>query len=399
MRSLSIGQARRTALGAQGFAGATPKGRIDRRHLHRTMDRLQLLQLDSVPAVMRTQYMPLFSRLGVYRSGLLDDVAYGDDAWFEAWAHEASLLPMASEPLFRWSRRRAAEGRTWKGLVELAEREPAYVANVREEVAARGPLAASDLSDPRPRSGEWWGSRSIGQLALDWLFRIGELGVRRTGNFEKQFDLFERIVPDEVRAQPTPSDTEAMRELLLRSAAAHGVGTADCLVDYFRLPVREAKPLLVELAADGLLEPVEVEGWRKPAYLHPDAKLPRAIDRATLVSPFDPVVWNRDRALNLFDFHYRIEIYVPAAKRQYGYYVLPFLLGDRLAGRFDLKTLRDERVLHVKASFVEPWADLHEVAEAAVPALRRLAEFVGADDLRIERRGDLAPALLEAAAD
>ena len=357
------------------------------------MDRLQLLQLDSVPAVIRTQYMPFFSRLGVYRCDLLDEIAYGDDAWFEAWTHEASLLPVDSEPLFRWAKRRSSEGATWGGLVRLAREEPTYVQSVLDEVAERGPILASELSDPRPQSGEWWGSRSIGQLALDWLWRIGAVGIRRVGNFEKQFDLLERIIPADVRNRPTPTDEEAFRELMLRSAKAHGVGTADCLNDYFRLPPREAKPILKDLAAEGELIECEIEGWSKPAYRHPAVPMPRSIERATLLSPFDPVVWNRARGENLFDFHYRIEIYVPAKKRHYGYYVLPMLWGEGLAGRFDLKTLRDERVLHVKGSFAEDDVDVDELAPVALEELRRLATFVGADDLRIERRGNLAAAL------
>ncbi|MEM7787185.1 MAG: crosslink repair DNA glycosylase YcaQ family protein [Bacteroidota bacterium] len=393
MDSLSIGQARRLALGAQGFRGSRPSGRLDRRHLRKTMDTLQVVQLDSVPAVMRTQYLPFFSRLGPYRPGLLDDIAYRDDTWFEAWAHEASLLPVASEPLFRWAKQRCSEGQTWKGLVRLAREEPTYVQSVLDEVTERGPLFAKELRDPRPREGAWWGSRSVGQLALDWLFRIGAVGVRRVGNFEKQFDRLERIVPEEVRALPTPSVEEAQRELLRRSAKALGVGTADDLVDYFRLPVREAKRRVAELVDAGDLVEVDVEGWSKPAYCLPDAKVPRRIDRIALISPFDPVVWNRDRAERLFGFRYRIEIYVPADKREYGYYVLPLLVGDRLVARFDLKTLRDERVLHVKGAFAEPGVDVAELGPRAREELQRLATFVGADALRIEPRGNLAAAL------
>lgn len=353
------------------------------------MARLELLQLDSVPAVMRTQYMPFFSRLGVYRPALLDEIAYGDDEWFEAWSHEASLLPIDSEPYLRWHKHRSEAGEVWKALVQVAREEPAYVQSILDEVSERGPLLASQLSDPRPRSGEWWGSRSVGQVALDWLWRIGAVGIRRVGNFEKQFDLFDRIVPEHVRARPTPDEPDALKELLVRGARALGVGTADCIVDYFRVPPRRSKPLIPELVENGDLVEVRIEGWDKPAYRHPDVPLPRSIDRATLLSPFDPVVWNRPRALALFDFHYRIEIYVPAAKRQFGYYVLPLLVGDRLVGRFDLKTLRDARTLHVKASWIEPHADPAEIAPIARAELQRLADFVGADDLRIEPKGNL----------
>jgi uncharacterized protein len=389
VQTLSRSQARRLALGAQGFGGKRPPGRIDRRHLRSMMQRLELLQLDSVPAVVRTQYMPFFSRLGVYRRDLLDEIAYVDDAWFEAWSHEASLLPVETEPFLRWHKQRSAEGETWKGLVRLAKEEPQYIQSVLDEIAERGPMSASQLSDPRPQSGQWWGSRSLGQLALTWLWRTGAVGIRRTRNFEKEFDLFERVIPDDIRAVPTPAEPDALKELLRRSAMALGVGTADCIVDYFRVPPRRAKPLIPELVENGELIECRIEGWDKPAFRHPDVAMPRRIHRATLLSPFDPIVWNRPRALGLFDFHYRIEIYTPAAKRQFGYYVLPLLVGERVVGRFDLKTLRDEGLLHVKASFIEDGVDAAEIAPLARAELERLAEFVGADGLKIERRGNL----------
>lgn len=393
MADMSIGQARRLALGAQGFGERRPGGRIDRRHMRKLMGQLKLIQLDSVPVVIRTQYMPAFSRLGPYRADLFDEIAYHHDEWFEAWAHEASIVPVESEPLLRWQKRRSEEGGTWGGLVRLAKEEPQYVQSVLDEIRDRGPILTSELSDPRPREGEWWGSRSLGQLAADWLFRIGAIGVRRTPGFEKQFDILERIVPDDILARPTPSDADAMKELLVQSAEAHGVGTADCLVDYFRLPKKESKALLPELVEEGRLIETKVECWTKPTYRHPDVAMPRKVDAQALLSPFDPVCWNRERAETLFDFHYRIEIYVPKEKRIHGYYVLPFLLGDRLVGRFDLKTDRQRRVLEVKASHIEDWAEPHEVAPAAADELRKLAALVGADEIEVTKRGDLAPAL------
>ena len=393
MGDMSISQARRLALGAQGFGERRPRGRVDRRHMRKLMGRLKLIQLDSVPVVIRTQYMPAFSRLGPYRADLFDEIAYHHDEWFEAWAHEASLVPVESEPLLRWQKRRSEEGGTWGGLVRLAREEPQYVQSVLDEITDRGPILTSELSDPRPRDGEWWGSRSLGQLAADWLFRIGAIGVRRTPGFEKQFDVLERIVPADILAQPTPSDADAMKELLVQSAEAHGVGTADCLVDYFRLPKKESKALIPELVEEGRLLETKVECWTKPAYRHPGVSMPRHVDAQALLSPFDPVCWNRERAETLFDFHYRIEIYVPKEKRVHGYYVLPFLLGDRLVGRFDLKTDRQRRVLEVKASHIEEWAEPHEVAPAAADELRKLAQLVGADDIEVTKRGDLAPAL------
>ena len=361
--------------------------------MRKVMSRLKLIQLDAVPVVTRAQYMPFFSRLGPYRAKLLDETAYAHDEWFEAWAHEASLLPTSAEPLLRWSKQRARAGKTWRGLVRVAKDEALYVQAVLDEVADRGPVRTSQLSDPRPRAGEWWGSRSLGQLALDWLFRIGAVGVRRSPSFEKEFDLLERIVPEEILARQTPSHEEAMGELLCQGAAAHGVATANDLVDYFRLPGRPAKALLPKLVEDGRLIECNVEGWDKLAYRHPRATLARKVDACALVSPFDPVVWNRDRALRLFDFHYRIEIYVPKAKRVYGYYVLPLLLGDQLVGRFDLKTDRSRRVLEVRGSYLEQGQSTGRVAEAAATALRDLAIQVGADSVEVSLRGNLAAAI------
>ena len=391
-RRLSILQVRRIALAAQGFSDPAP-GRVDRRHLRRVMGRLKLLQLDSVPVVVRTQYLPPFSRLGRYDRALLDRIAYTDDEWFEAWAHEASLLPVGDEPLLRWQKQRAEQGDTWKHLADLARSEPGYVAEVLDQVAER-PLTAGELADPRRRDGEWWGSRSLGSIALDWLFRIGAVGIRRRGNFVKEFDLLERIVPPEVLSQPTPGAGEAQRELLLRSAEALGVGTATDLIDYYRLPVREGRARLREVVDSGLLAEVAVEGWTEPAYMHPEARLPRSVDTLTVLSPFDPIVWNRARALRLWDFDYRIEIYVPASKRVYGYYVLPVLHGGRLVGRLDLKTDRAAGVLRVLGAYVEPDVDGGALAERLTLHLCDLARFVGVDDVSYGGRGDLMAALV-----
>jgi len=385
---LSISQARRIALAAQGFADRSVAGRVDRRHLRRVMGRLKLLQLDSVPVVMRTQYLPPFSRLGCYDPSLLDRIAYHHDEWFEAWAHEASLLPVADEPLLRWQKQRAQQGHTWRNLVEVARREPAYVDEVLAQVRQR-PLMAGELSDPRRRQGEWWGSRSLGSIALDWLFRIGVVGIRRRGNFIKEFDLIERIVPSEVLAVPTPPEGEAQRELLARSSEALGVATASDLIDYYRLPLREGRQRVAELTEDGRLQQVTVHGWDEPAYLHPAAKLPRAIDVTTVLSPFDPVVWNRARALRLWGFDYRIEIYVPASQRVYGYYVLPVLHGERLVARLDLKTDRAAGVLRVLGAFAETGIDRETVVEPLRCHLVELARFVGADEVVYANRGNL----------
>jgi len=416
VKAISNDEARRIALAAQGFAESRPPGKISRRHLRKVMNRIQLLQLDSVPVLIRTQYMPLFSRLGAYRADLLDEVAYqpkrrarpappersahgsrppppDGHEWFEAWSHEASLLPVEMEPLLRWSKQRARDGETWGRLYRIAREDSGYVESVLSEIKARGPLAAGELSDPRPDSGNGWGSRSAGALALDWLFRIGEVGVRRRPGFVKEFDLLDRIVPTEIRHRPTPGFEAALDELLVRSAQAHGVASADCLVDYFRLPKKPAKARLAVLVEEGRLEACQVEGWRSPAFLDPDARCPRSIRASALLSPFDPVVWRRKRIDALFDFEYKIEIYTPAEKRRWGYYVLPFLMGDRLVARFDLKTDRSARTLEVRAAHVEPGAPISEVASRAAAELKELAQMVGAERVRIGRRGNLARSL------
>ncbi len=356
------------------------------------MGRVKLLQIDSVPVVIRTQYLPPFSRLGCYDAGLLDRIAYRDGEWFETWAHEASLVPVEDEPLLRWEKQSASEGQTWKSLVHLARTESAYVDDVLAQVAER-PLAAGELADPRPRSGEWWGSRSMGSVALEWLFRVGAVGVRRRANFTKEYDLLERIVPADVLARPTPSEADAQRALLFNAARALGVGTAADLIDYYRLPARPGRARLGELAEAGQLELVEVEGWREQAYLHSGARLPRAIEAVTVLSPFDPVVWNRPRAARLWDFEYRIEIYVPASKRVYGYYVLPVLAGEQLVARLDLKTDRAAGMLRVLGAFAEPGVERSELAERLRSHLHDLARFVGVDDVSYGARGDLASEL------
>jgi uncharacterized protein YcaQ len=359
------------------------------------MGRLHLLQLDSVPVVARTQYLPLFARLGPYDPGLLDDLAYTRDEWIEAWAHEASLVPVGLEPLLRWTKARAEAGETWGGLVRLAREEPEYVASVHAEVAERGPLAPSQLSDHRPRSGAWWDSRSVGSLALDWLFRTGRVGIRRTRGFEKRFDLTERIVRPDVLALPTPSEADAQRELVALAAQALGVATLADLADYFRMRSTDAKARVRELVEDGRLLPVRVEGWTRPALLDPGAALPRSIRACTLLSPFDPVVWHRERTERIFGFSYRLEIYTPAAKRRYGYYVLPFLLGDRLVARLDLKTDRAAGVLRVQGAFAEPDGPAADPVEPLRRALDELARQVGVDRWEVtpDARGDLVEVL------
>ncbi len=391
------------ALAAQGFGSKTVhQSRLNatpanRRALREVMNQLHLLQLDSVPVITRTQYLPVYSRRGHYPHDLHDQIAYDQDEWFEAWAHEASLLPVRFEPLLRWLKRRVRQGEVWQSLHRVATEEAPYVKKVLNEVRDRGPLRASELSDPRPHQATGgWGSGSLGSLALDWLFRAGELGVRRTGNFEKSFDVIDRIVPAQILSQETPTEDQALAELLALATQAHGVATAEDLIDYFRLPIKPARQALAGLLHAGRLEQCQVEGWKRPAYCLPGLQLPRAIHASALLSPFDPVVWCRDRAERLFDFEYRLEIYTPQAKRRWGYYVLPFLLGDRIVARVDLKNDRQAGVLRVLAAHLESGQDAGRVASALADELNLMKAFLSATRIVIGRRGNLIAPLRQA---
>ncbi len=391
---MSADVARRVSLGAQGFADPRPSGTVDRRHLRRVMGRMKVLQLDSVPVVIRTQYLPLHSRLGPYDTDLLDRIAYHHDEWFEAWAHEASLLPVESEPSFRWAKERARQGWTWKGLHRLAQDEPGYIQAVLDEVRERGAVSGGDLSDPRPiaQRGDGWWNRSLGVSALDWLFRIGEIGIRRTPSFERVFSPLEDIVPAEIRAQPTPAEDEAQRTLTLESVRAVGVGTVQDIADIYRLPIREIRSRLVELVENGDVVDATVAGWDAPAFADPEAKIPRTITGSTVLSPFDPVVWKRDRLERIHGMEYRIEIYVPADKRRWGYYVLPVMIDGHVVARVDVKTHRAERRLEVRAAWAEP--DFGpEHLEPTASALDDLTQLVGADAWTVCEQGDLAAQL------
>jgi len=391
-RQLSNSQARRIALAAQGFNDPKPNGRVDRRHFRRVIDRIGLLQLDSVNAVQRSHYLPMWSRLGSYSIEALDDYTARSGEMFEYWGHVASLMPVELHRLFRW---RMAEMEPWRRVQDVIGGHPDYVPSILAEIAERGPLTVSDLSDPGTRTGPWWG-HGKGKVALDWLFARGKITAYRNGNFGRLYDLPENVIAAEHLDGPTPTKEEAFRELLLLSARHHGVGTATDLTDYYRLNKPTARPILAELVAAGELEQVEVAGWPQPAYMHPEAKLPRWVKASALLSPFDPVVWERDRAERLFGFFYRIEIYVPEPDRIYGYYVLPFLMDEHLVGRFDLKSDRKNGVLLVKGSYHEESADPAEVAERVAPELVGLSEWLGLGDVDVADRGNLAPALKRA---
>jgi uncharacterized protein YcaQ len=392
METLSAAQARRIALAAQGFADPAPGGPPDRRHLRRVLGRTKLLQIDSVNVLQRAHYLPPYSRLGPYPTALLDTVAYRRPReLFEYWGHEASLLPMRLHPYLRW---RMADGHAWGGVARIVKEQPQLVKWVLGEVRDNGPLTAAEVEADVPRrTGNWGWNWSDTKRALEWLFWKGEVLVAyRNGAFARVYDVPERVLSPEILNAPTPPPAEAFRELVRVAAGALGVATEADLRDYFRLPVADARQAVRDLVDAGELSPVEVDGWRPAAYLWRDARLPRWIRAATLVSPFDPVVWRRERAERLFGFNYRIEIYVPAAQRLYGYYVLPFLLGDRLVARVDLKADRAAGVLRIPAAWGEPDAPPETAARLAVE-LRRLAGWLGLDEVATPERGDLAPSL------
>jgi uncharacterized protein YcaQ len=385
---LSIAEARRIALAAQGFAEPRPPGRVDRRHLRRVVDRMGVIQVDSVNVLVRSQELPLFARLGPHRRSLLDD-ATQDGELFEYWVHEASLVPTAHHHLHRW---RMAEPFPWPSFRRRVAEMGSYVEEVHRRVAEEGPLVAGDVEAGTNRGG-WW-DHGDGKTALAALFHQGRITARRRPrDFARVYDLPERVLPAEVLARSTPTTHDAHKELLVLAARHHGVATARDLADYHRIGAARAKVPLAELVEEGRLLPVAVEGWDRPAFAHPEARRPRRVAARALLSPFDPVVWTRDRALRLFGFHYRIEIYTPAAKRVHGYYVLPFLLGDRLVGRVDLKADRAAGILRVQSAWHEPGEDPGAVAFALADELRLMAGWLDLDGIEVAGAGDLGPTL------
>ncbi len=393
LERLSAAQARRIALAAQGFADPRPAGAPTGWAVRRLIDRVGVIQIDSVNVLQRAHYLPLFSRVGPYDTALLDRSAhYAPRRLFEYWGHEASLLPVGLQPALRWRMERAAAD-AWGGMRRIQRERPELVAQVLEEVQARGPVAASEvLAHERPkRTGPWWDWSDV-KRAFEWLFWSGRITSARRRGFERLYDLPERVLPAEVLAAPTPPVDAAQRQLLRVAARALGVASERDLRDYFRLDVKDARARVAEMVEAGELRPVEVEGWSVPAYIDPAARLPRRVQARALVGPFDSLVWERSRAERLFGFRYRIEIYVPAPKRVHGYYVLPFLLGDRLVARVDLKADRQGRALRVQAAHAERDAPAGTAVELRAE-LESMAGWLGLERLDVVPRGDLAPAL------
>ena len=374
---ISLKTARRIALAAQGF-GARRPAVVNSRHLGRTIDRLSLHQIDSVNVLVRAQYLPAFSRLGRYDRALLDRAAWGLKSkrkLFEYWAHEASLLPVELQPLLRWRMEKAERGEIgWRGLRAYARERRSEADAVLERIRVEGPLAASDFENGRGRGGWWqWGEA---KQALEWLFWAGLITTAtRKPSFERLYDVPERVLPPAVLQLPTPSPAEAKRSLIGRSARTLGIATATDLRDYFRLDPESSRAAIAELVEAGVVIPATVEGWSTPAFLHREARRPRRITTAALLAPFDPLVWERARTERLFGFRYRIEIYTPAHKRVHGYYVLPFLLDERLVARVDLKADRKNSRLLVRQVTWEPDAP-DDARERLDVELRLMADWL-----------------------
>jgi hypothetical protein len=410
METITAAAARRSVLAAQGFAEARPSGVVTRRHLGRLLGRLRLLQLDSVNVAVRAHYMPVFSRLGPYSRQLLDGAAWAHSArrprlLVEYWAHEASLLPVEDWPLLLSKAKRPG---WWRHYGELVERESALVDEVLAAVKEVGPVGAGTLEEllstparerarSRPKGASWW-NRSDVKRICEYLFGIGELTTGARVNFQRLYDLPERVLPPSVLAAPPVDADDAARRLIRHAAAALGVATESDLRDYYRLGPEVGRRAVHDLVGNGELEPVQVRGWSRPGYRSPGARMPRKVGARALLCPFDPLIWERSRTERIFDFRYRIEIYTPADKREHGYYVFPFLLGDALVGRVDLKADRAAGVLRVPGAFAEPGVPAAEVAAELAEELRVMADWLELDDVLLGERGDLIAPLARALA-
>ena len=393
-RTLSASQARRVALAAQGLADPPQFAAPGARHLRGLVDRLGVVQIDSVNVLIRTHYLPAFSRLGAYDRQHLEAEAWGKrPKLFEYWGHEASLLPVASQPLFRWRMDRARAGETWTGLARFGREHRDYIDEVLARIEREGPVTGGDFAEEKREAG-WW-NWSNGKRALEWLFWSGFITTKTRRGFERVYDLTERVLPREIATAPTPTEADARRELIRISARALGIATEGDLRDYFRMPVAGTRERLAELVEAGELEIVSVQGWDKPAYLWPGARLPRRATGCALLSPFDNLIWRRERAERLFACRIRLEIYTPADKREHGYYVLPFLQGEAITARVDLKADRQAGVLRVQAAHLETGAVADEVAPALTGELRRMAGWLGLDDVVVAEKGGLARALAQ----
>jgi uncharacterized protein len=394
-RALKLEEARRIALAAQGFDSSHRTGRPNWAAIAKTIDRINLLQLDSVNVLVRSHYLPLFARIGNYDRAALDarSIANSRRHFFECWAHEASLVPLSLHPLMRWRMNRARQGDgIYTQMDRFGREEPEFLKSTLKFVEKNGPTRVRDIPDSGRGLGGWWGW-SKGKLALETLFDHGRVTTSHRDGFERIYDIPDRVIPAEILAMETPPEREMFRQLIGLSASALGIATEADLRDYFRLPVLDARLALADCIAAGEILPVSVAGWKAQAYLHREARKPRSAGGIALLSPFDPMVWNRDRAERLFNFHYRIELYTPAAKRKYGYYVLPFLMGDQLMGRVCLKADRENSRLLVNAAYGEDHAEQRGTAQALATELRLMANWLGLENIEIAKKGNLAGTL------
>jgi uncharacterized protein len=383
---LTVTEARRIALQAAGLATPRPTTTPNIGHVCRAIRSLGIVQIDAVNVLERAHLQTLFARLGPYDTGLVDR-AMRERRIFEYWARMASFAPIEDFTLFRPRMQRRAMD-PFPKIKDLLERARGYVDAVYAQVAERGPLAPADLDDPGTRRGPWFGWAD-GKLALEYLFAAGRVTVAYRHNFTRHYDLVERVIPASHR-EPELTTEEANRRLLTQAAQALGIGTARDIIDYYWLPVADATPALKGLIADGVLVETDVEGWNKPAFVHAQAKRPRRVDCRTLLNPFDPYMWNRERLQRLHAFHYRIEIYLPKSKRTDGYYVLPFLLGDGLQARVDLKADRATGTLHVRAAHLEPGSDPDHVARELATELGEVARWLQLTEIVTHPTGNLA---------
>ncbi len=384
MAAISRDRARRIALGAQGFSKPRPGGNVTERHFRSIVQRLGLIQLDSVNVAVRSHYMPFFARLGAYDRARLDRWLATEGEMAEYWGHEASAMPLELIPYLRW---RMEDMHPWGIVRKVAEHDPDLIDRVHREVTEHGPLRVSDIAEGNDRTGPWWGLGKA-KIALEWLLACGRVTAWRDHRFARMYDIVERRIPAAVLAHRVDRH-EAHRHLLLQSAQHHGIGTASDLIDYYRLNKPRARPILEELADEGLVDRVDVPGWGGPTYMDPAAVTPRTIRGATLLSPFDPLVWERARTERIFGMRYRIEIYVPKERREFGYYSLPFLVDGELVARVDLKADRKASVLMVQSAHAEPGRDSERIAAALAPYLEEMAGWLDLGSVSVATWGDL----------
>ncbi|WP_251976240.1 winged helix-turn-helix domain-containing protein [Salinicola avicenniae] len=392
-RELTPAQARHLALKAQGFTATLPQ-RPNRGHLKRLLNQLGVLQIDSVNAVVRSHYLPLFARLGDYPTALLDEAAWGRNRHrqlFEYWGHEASLLPLSRYPALVWRMQQARRGiGIYKGLARFGRERQDVIERVLANVQSHGPVSAGALNTRDTPAGQWW-DWSDEKHALEWLFAAGKVTVAARRGFERLYDLPERVLPASVLQQPVPTPLEAHRQLLYQAAEALGVATEKDLRDYYRLTPKATREALATLLEEASLTPVSVAGWRQTAYLVGDPVIPRRLDASALLSPFDSLIWYRERTERLFGFHYRLEFYVPPHRRVFGYYVMPFLHRGRLIARVDLRTRRETRELAILALHPEPGVDFDaDALETLADRLESLARWLGLAQLHLACERDLA---------